>query len=131
MLQKLRRDEKGFTLIELMVVVLIIAILVAIAIPTFIGMRNRGYDAQAKSNLRNGVTAAQTYFTDNEAYTGMDAAALTAIEGALTFADAGVVANTVVISGVSADDFTLTVTSTSGTAFTGIVTDNGPVVYNF
>lgn len=131
MLERLRSDEKGFTLIELMVVVLIIAILVAIAIPTFIGMRNRGYDAQAKSNLRNGVTAAQTYFTDNEAYTGMNAAALTAVEANITFADAGVVANEVVISGVAADAFTLTCTSTSGTAFTAAVAANGPVTYNF
>ena len=51
---KSRRDEdEGFTLIELMVVVLIIAILIAIAIPTFLGARQRAQDRAAQSSLRN------------------------------------------------------------------------------
>lgn len=87
MLSKLHRKEEGFTLIELMVVVLIIAILIAIAIPTFIGMRDRGYDSQAKSNLRNGITAAKTYYTDQESYNGIGATSLSNIESAVTFAD--------------------------------------------
>ena len=64
------RDDKGFTLIELMVVVLIIAILIAIAIPTFLGMRRRAQDRAAQSNLRNGITAAKAYFTDGETFVG-------------------------------------------------------------
>ncbi|MFM7616128.1 MAG: prepilin-type N-terminal cleavage/methylation domain-containing protein, partial [Actinomycetes bacterium] len=48
-----RIDEQGFTLIELMVVVLIIAILIAIAIPTFLGARQRAQDRAAQSSLRN------------------------------------------------------------------------------
>ncbi len=67
---KSRRDaEEGFTLIELMVVVLIIAILIAIAIPTFLGARARAQDRAAQSDLRNGLTAEKTFFTDSEAYT--------------------------------------------------------------
>src|SRR4051794_6796638 len=69
MLQMLRRrldkDEQGFTLIELMVVVLIIAILIAIAIPTFLGAQNRARDRGAQSDLRNGLTAAKTLATDS------------------------------------------------------------------
>jgi type IV pilus assembly protein PilA len=66
---KSRRDrEEGFTLIELMVVVLIIAILIAIAIPTFLGARQRAQDRAAQSDLRNGLTAEKTFYTDNEAY---------------------------------------------------------------
>ena len=62
-------DEDGFTLIELMVVVLIIAILIAIAIPTFLGARERSQNRAAQSDLRNGLTAEKTIFTDEEAYT--------------------------------------------------------------
>ena len=60
--------EEGFTLIELMVVVLIIAILIAIAIPTFLGARNRAQDRAAQSDLRNALTAAKVYYVDNEDY---------------------------------------------------------------
>jgi type IV pilus assembly protein PilA len=62
------REEDGFTLIELMVVVLIIAILIAIAIPTFLGARGRAQDRAAQSSARNIVTNAKAIFTDNEDY---------------------------------------------------------------
>ena len=60
--------EKGFTLIELLVVVAIIGILAAIAIPQFAEYRQRGFDARAKSDLRNVATAEEAYFADNEVY---------------------------------------------------------------
>jgi type IV pilus assembly protein PilA len=78
-------DQDGFTLIELMVVVLIIAILIAIAIPTFLGLRARAQDRAAQSDLRNGLTAAKTFYTDNETYVGFTAAAAGAIEPSLTW----------------------------------------------
>ncbi len=63
-----QEKQGGFTLIELMVVVMIIAILVGIAIPAFLGARKRAQDTAAKSNLRNALGTAQTIFTDNQAY---------------------------------------------------------------
>jgi type IV pilus assembly protein PilA len=63
-----RDEEDGFTLIELMVVVLIIAILIAIAIPTFLGARSRAQDRAAQSDIRNGLTAEKTVYTDNQSY---------------------------------------------------------------
>jgi type IV pilus assembly protein PilA len=60
-----RHDEDGFTLIELLVVIIIIGILAAIAIPVFLNQRQKGYDAQAKSDVRNMATAEETYLTDN------------------------------------------------------------------
>src|SRR5688500_10706642 len=79
------QDDKGFTLIELMVVVLIIAILIAIAIPTFLGLRRRAQDRAAQSDLRNAMTAAKAFYTDDEAYTGFDAAEGEDIEPSLNW----------------------------------------------
>ncbi len=61
MLARIRKaqeeNEGGFTLIELLVVIIIIGILAAIAIPTFLNQREKGYDAAAKSDLKNVATA--------------------------------------------------------------------------
>ena len=64
-LRKRREDDQGFTLIELMVVVLIIAILVAIAVPTFMGARERAQDRSAQSSARNSLTVGRILFTDD------------------------------------------------------------------
>lgn len=61
------RDD-GFTLVELMVVVLIIAILLAIAIPVFLGARVRAQDRSAQADLRNTLVAARGVFTEHRHY---------------------------------------------------------------
>ncbi len=70
MIKKLRgSNEKGFTLIELMIVIAIIGILAAIAIPNFVSYRMRAYDSDAQSNIKNLLTAEEAYFVDNSTYT--------------------------------------------------------------
>jgi len=78
------RDERGFTLIELMVVVMIIGVLVTIALPTFLGTRTRAYDAAARSDIRNAFAAEKAFYSDNVTYT-TDPATMTAIEAAITY----------------------------------------------
>jgi type IV pilus assembly protein PilA len=70
MLTKLKkRDERGFTLIELMIVIAIIGILAAIAIPQFSAYRARSYNSAAQADLRNAATAQEAYFVDEDTYT--------------------------------------------------------------
>ena len=102
------REDEGFTLIELMVVVLIIAILLAIAIPTFLGARERANDRAAQSSLRNTLTAAKTIYTDNQSYASATDAALDTVEPSLNH----------VGDGTDSTDFKeVSVDGTAGTAF--------------
>jgi type IV pilus assembly protein PilA len=94
-----RADEEGadsgFTLIELMVVLLILAILLAIAIPTFLGVTVSAHDRAAQSNLTNGMTAGKASFVAGQSYAANNAGEATVLNSAepsLTFA-AGVSLN--------------------------------------
>jgi type IV pilus assembly protein PilA len=67
MLQKLRgNNQKGFTLIELMIVIAIIGILAAIAIPNFIEYRNKAYCSRAETDASNVLAALSSYFSEPE-----------------------------------------------------------------
>jgi type IV pilus assembly protein PilA len=77
------RNDRGFTLVELMIVVLIVAILVAIAIPTFLGQRKEAEDAAAKSNLRNALTTEKAFYAGGASIFTDDLDLLSAIEPSL------------------------------------------------
>jgi type IV pilus assembly protein PilA len=110
---RINREDEGFTLVELMVVVLVIAILIAIAVPTFLGARQRAQDRAAQSDLRNAMTAEKVFYVDNEAYSSV-AADLTAIEPSLAFDGTDVA---VAIDGANDQVVCLTAVSAAGNTF--------------
>ncbi len=87
--QRRGEQEAGFTLVELMVVILIIGILIAIALPTYIGARTRAQNRAAQTELRSAYVAASTYYAANETYTGFDVAAALQAEGAVSWVAGG------------------------------------------
>ena len=109
MLEKLREkrnEESGFTLVELLVVMLILGILAAIAVPAFFSQRDKAQDADAKSGVRTAQTAIETYATDNGGdYTGATVADLEDIEPTLADTDLSEP------SGLSETTYTVTGTS--------------------
>ena len=119
MLKAIRRGlnkDEGFTLIELMVVVMIIAVLIAIAIPSFLGFRKSAQDRSAQSELRNVLLAEKAFWLDNGDYTET-AADITAFEpNAVMNADPtlGVTAD---LRDADSDIVCLTRTAESGNTF--------------
>lgn len=80
-----RVRQEGFTVVEVLVVLGIIVVLIAIAIPTLLGARARAKDRAARSSLRVSLTAAKGVFTDTNSYFGATAVGLGTAEPALKF----------------------------------------------
>lgn len=112
--------EEGFTLIELMVVVLIIAVLLAIAIPTFLGAQSKAKDRSAQSSARNAVTAANTIYADSGAFTAATVTELALVEPSLTYAATSATPSTgpkIVSVDSDADTVWMAAKSETGTCF--------------
>ena len=69
-MQKLLKKQEGFTLLELLIVIVIIGILAVLIVPNLASGPQRARDSQRKSDLRNVKTALETYYNDNNGYPG-------------------------------------------------------------
>ena len=103
-----RNGERGFTLIEILVVLLITGVLASIALPLFLNQRAKAQDVEAKATARVVAGALEVYYHDHDTYTGVDRPALEQIEPSLAEARA------ITVSG-SDTGYTLSVVSSAGT----------------
>ena len=105
------RDEGGFTLVELLVVMLVLALLAAIAISSFFNQSDKARDARAKAAVRTAETAMEAYAIDHDGrYSGADVAALRGYEQTLNAA-------ALTVDLAEADRYQVTVASAMGNSF--------------
>lgn len=112
-----RNQEGGYTLVDLLVVMLILGILVAIALPAFFSQRDNRYDSDAKSNARTVQAALESYAAaDGGSYAGATMDKLAAIEAMIAdLKEDG--AGGVKLGELTAGTYSITATSKSGTTF--------------
>ena len=121
MFTKMMRKNEGFTLIELMIVIAIIGILAAIAIPQFSAYRTRSYNSAAEADIRNAATAQEAYYVDNQTYKQDPLGLIGSNYGFYT------TANVAVTGGAGATQYTMTALHSSGNKTYTLVGPGGSV----
>jgi Tfp pilus assembly protein PilE len=81
---RLEENRRGFTRTELLVLIIVSGVLIGIAIPSYLGFRERVADSHAQANLRAAVWSAEAYYADHGTYSQMDAADLVAFDAGLS-----------------------------------------------
>jgi type IV pilus assembly protein PilA len=132
MINKLRvraQSESGFTLVELLVVMLILGLLAAIAIPAFFNQRDKAKDSDAKESVRTAQTAIETFATDhNGAYTGVLTSDLQTIEPTLNDVPVNT-ATGFTVSSAAPKQYVVMAQSTTGNKFTITRLASGQTTY--
>lgn len=121
----IHQGEDGFSLIELLVVILVIGILAAIALPAFIGQRSKGQDADAKSNARNLVSHLESFYATEKTYDKDKALASSDITKSSLPLGGG--DGQVTITAGDDDEYTVVAKSKSGGSFTIEKADDGTI----
>lgn len=120
-------SEGGFTLVELLVVMLILGLLAAIAIPSFFNQRDKATDADAKSAARTAQTAMETFATDNQGVVdGSVAGTVAATDALLVGIEPALGGATLTVDPTTpagGRNYTITATSDTGNTFTITSTD--------
>ena len=127
-LQRIRSNEDGFTLIEILVVILIIGVLAAIAIPSFLNQTNKATDASAKELAHAAQIAAETYATDhNGSYVGLVASTLSQYDATIQTSSSLNNAYVKPVTNVTANSYAVTTSSANGNETFTIARTNGAI----
>jgi prepilin-type N-terminal cleavage/methylation domain-containing protein len=100
-LRALHEEESGFTIIEMMTVIVTIGVLATMAIPTFLAAKERAMDRLAMADLQVALSAAKAVYTDNVTYTGVTLAMMSEAEPSLDWVAAGTPSSVANAYGVS------------------------------